>query len=84
MARAEKIIEKIKTKPTLSSIKWDELVWLLRRLGYEVLNGNGSRRKFHNAEKDHLINLHEPHPGNELKTYAIDQVREKLEEIGLI
>jgi hypothetical protein len=31
-----------------------------------------------------MINLHEPHPGNEVKPYAIDQVREKLEEIGLI
>ncbi|MEM6250483.1 hypothetical protein AAGS29_17930 [Shewanella sp. VAX-SP0-0CM-1] len=29
-----------------------------------------------------LINLHKPHPKNELKAYALRQVRDKLTEWG--
>lgn len=84
MAQADKIIEKIKAKPTPSNIKWDELVLALKHLGYAVITHSGSRRKFYNAEKDNMISLHRPHPGNEVKPCYIRDVRETLEEIGLI
>lgn len=84
MAQADKIIEKIKAKPTPSNIKWDELVAVLKHLGYKVIMNSGSRRKFHHAEKDNVISLHKPHPGNEVKPCNIREVRETLEEIGLI
>ena len=84
MAQAEKIIEKIKTKPTPSNVKWDELVLALKHLGYRVILGKGSRRKFYCVDKDHVISLHRPHPGNEVKPCYVKDVREKLEEIGLI
>lgn len=84
MAQADKIIEKIKAKPTPSNIKWDELVAALKHLGYEVITNSGSRRKFYNTEKNNMISLHRPHPGNEVKPCYIKEVRETLEEIGLI
>jgi predicted RNA binding protein YcfA (HicA-like mRNA interferase family) len=84
MAQANKIIEKIKAKPTPSNIKWDELVLVLKHLGYKVIKNSGSRRKFHNTEKDNMISLHRPHPGHEVKPCYIKEVRETLEEIGLI
>ena len=67
-----------------SNIKWDELVAVLKHLGYKVIMNSGSRRKFHHAEKDNVISLHKPHPGNEVKPCYIREVRETLEEIGLI
>jgi predicted RNA binding protein YcfA (HicA-like mRNA interferase family) len=84
MAKVDKIIEKIKTKPTLRNIKWDDLVTVLKHLGYKALTNTGSRRKFYHAEKDNMIHIHEPHPGNEVKPCYIENVRETLEEIGLI
>jgi predicted RNA binding protein YcfA (HicA-like mRNA interferase family) len=84
MAQAEKIIEKIKAKPAPNNIKWDELVVALKHLGYKEITNSGSRRKFFNVEMNNLISLHRPHPGNEVKPCFIKQVREKLEEIGLI
>lgn len=84
MAQADKIIEKFKAKPTPSNVKWDELVLALKHLGYTVILGKGSRRKFYCAEKDNVISLHKPHPGNEVKPCYIKAVRETLEEIGLI
>ena len=84
MAQADKTIEKIKGKPTSSNIKWDELVVALKHLGYKEITNSGSRRKFFNVEMNNLISLHRPHPGNEVKPCYIKQVREKLEEIGLI
>ena len=84
MAQADKTIEKINAKPTPSNIKWDELVVALKHLGYKEITNSGSRRKFFNVEMNNLISLHRPHPGNEVKPCFIKQVREKLEEIGLI
>lgn len=84
MAKAEKIIEKIKVKPSLSNIKWDDLVLALKHLGYKLLSNSGSRRRFFNQEHDHVICLHEPHPGNEVKPCYIKDVRESLEEMELI
>ena len=84
MAQADKIIEKIKAKPTPSNIKWDELVTALKRLGYKEITNSGSRRKFFHQEENNMISLHRPHPGNEVKPCYIKEVRETLEEIGLI
>ena len=84
MAQADKTIEKIKAKPTPSNIKWDELVVALKHLGYKEITNSGSRRKFFNVEMNNLISLHRPHPGNEVKPCYIKDVRETLEEIGLI
>lgn len=84
MAQADKIIQKIKAKPKPSNIKWDELVIALKHLGYKMILNKGSRRKFYCEQKDNLIILHQPHPGNEVRPCYIKAVRETLEEIGLI
>ena len=84
MARVERVIEKIQAKPTPANIRWDELVAALRHLGYEVINSRGSRRKFHHPGTNHLISLHQPHPHQEVLPCYIRQVRDALEETGLI
>jgi hypothetical protein len=76
MSKTEKLIEKL-TNPT-GAMTWDELVTLLGRLGYSVKQGDGSRVKFTNGKPEEMINLHRPHPSNELKRYVKAQVVEKL------
>ena len=66
------------------TFKWSELATLLKLLGYKEIQGEGSRVKFDNGDPDALINLHRPHPGNEMKLYAIKQVKEKPKSGGLI
>ena len=65
---------------------WNELVRMLNAFGYsEVPTGKtgGSRQQFR-CDGRRTIDLHKPHPGNIVKTYACDAVRRKLEEEGLI
>ncbi len=82
MSKLDKLIQKMSNKN--ATWTWNELVSLLTKLGYEKVEGAGSRVKFDNGNIDHLINMHKPHPSNEVKDYAIRQVREILNKGGLI
>lgn len=78
MSKLEKLIEKMHNHQ--ATWTWDELVRLLT----EQIEGAGSRVKFDNGNVEDLINLHKPHPGNEVRAYVIRQVREKLQNGGLL
>ena len=84
MARRDKLIEKLRRHPR--DFTWDELVSLLKSLGYKFIKSGkttGSRRHF--LHPDHgVICLYQPHPGNVLKKYQVDQILEVLEQEGLI
>lgn len=82
MSRLAKALEKLRAKPTPPDITWDELKSILERLGYKLLNGSGSRRKFHHKDKDLLIICHEPHPGPNVDRGCIADVAEHLEMNG--
>ena len=85
MSKAEKLLEKLLRKPR--DFTYDELVGLLSYLGYEELKKGktgGSRRAFSNRVTKHVIRLHKPHPGNELKIYQINEIIEELINIGRI
>lgn len=81
MSKQQKLIQKLLSAKTF---KWSEMVTLLKMLAYEEDQGDGSRVKFDNGNPEDLINLHKPHPGNEMKSYAVKQVREKLQRGNLI
>ena len=80
----KKALDRICTSPTPTDIRWAELVSALQHLGYALLKGGGSRRKFHHPETNHIIILHEPHPSSIVAKCYIEQVVEKLTERGLI
>lgn len=81
MSKFEKLLQRLLSRP--KDFTWDELVTLMRKLGYEELSGAGSRKKFVNENKD-MISLHRPHPGKILKRYMLDIVIEHLKEKGKI
>jgi len=81
MARNDKLIAKLKAAKTMT---WADLVKALTVLGYQPVEGNGSRVKFDNGNPAQLINLHRPHPDNEVKAYALRQVRGKLKDWGYL
>lgn len=85
MSKNEKLLEKLKNKP--KSFKYDELRKVMSFLGYEESTQgktSGSRVAFIHQETKHIIRLHKPHPGNELKEYQIKLVIQELETWGLI
>lgn len=63
---------------------WPELETLLKGFGYRLIDGDGSRVKFDNGNPQAMINLHKPHPGNELRAYIKRQIIERLKAGGLI
>lgn len=82
MSKLEKLLEKIRNPQ--AKWTWGDLCSLLKKLGYTQEEGDGSRVKFDNGNPLDLINLHKPHPGNEVKSYVIRQVREKLKNGGML
>jgi hypothetical protein len=85
MSKEEKLIIKFLQKP--KDFTYDELKKMLNGFGYiEDQNGktSGSRVAFIHDKTKHIIRLHKPHPGNELKMYQIDLIRKELEEKGIL
>jgi len=76
MTKLDKLITRFKSRP--SDFSWDELVTLLKRLGFEELQGNGSRVKFFHKKFNCLIQLHKPHPAKTLKHYMVREVLNML------
>ena len=78
MSKLDKLVARLLSQPT--DFTWDELLRLLRALGYRELAAGktgGSRRAFGN-EAGTLIRLHQPHPGNVLKQYQLKQLIQQL------
>jgi hypothetical protein len=84
MSRKEKLIARFKTRPR--DFTWDELVRLLHYLGYgEITAGktSGSRYRFMD-ESSHKLKFHRPHSDSAVKMYVIDDLIEKLKQVGKI
>lgn len=74
---------KARLKAEPSDYTFDEARSLLKSLGYTEYNkgkSSGSRVMF--AKDGVKILLHKPHPGNEMKRYAVQQLKDQLESMG--
>ena len=82
MGTKEKLIERIKQQPL--DFTFREAKRLLSLLGYDLSHKgktSGSRIIFYKNGKAPIM-LHKPHPGNELKHYAVKQLLETLLDNG--
>ena len=80
--KQRKVLEKIFQKPTPSNIKYNEVESLLISLGVNVdTSRKGSNVYFEYNGK--MQNIHRPHPQNELKKYAVEDIRNFLSSIGV-
>ncbi|MFT6338826.1 MAG: hypothetical protein ACJATI_005605 [Halioglobus sp.] len=85
MSKYEKLIAKLLNRR--STITYLEIAYLLGKLGYkETQKGktSGSRVAFINKREQHIIRLHKPHPGNELKDYVKKEIISELKDKNLI
>ncbi len=85
MNKAEKLLNRFLSKPT--DFSYQELKRLLSGFGYEESTKgrtSGSRVAFINEKTKHIIRLHKPHPGPNLKAYQLKLVETALREEGHI
>lgn len=84
MSAFEKLLYRFLLIP--KDFTYKELTRLLKHFGYRVYakgKTSGSRIVFINNE-NHIIRLHKPHPGNELKGYQLKYVLEELRKKGYV
>ena len=84
MSKHQKALERLCASPPASDIKWQDLRGVLEHLGYEMLKGGGSRRKFYHPQKKALIICHQPHPTPSVDKGCIADVIEHLKLYGFI
>jgi len=85
MSKQEKLLARFKSIP--ADFTFEELTTLLQALGYIRVSGGktgGSRVEFRDTDSGAPIKLHKPHPGNIVKKYALEQLKEYLEGWGKI
>jgi predicted RNA binding protein YcfA (HicA-like mRNA interferase family) len=78
MAKRDKLFDRFMKTPALKDLTFNELETLLANLGFEKIDGSGSRVKFVNKASGLIVSLHKPHPSNILKEYIIKQIQEVL------
>lgn len=81
MSKKDKLLRKFLAKPLKRDLTYTELQTLFESLGYREIQGQGSRVSFYHKQLDDMLDLHKPHPGNELKLYQVRLIQQKLREI---
>jgi predicted RNA binding protein YcfA (HicA-like mRNA interferase family) len=84
MSRYSKALAKLAAVAAPADLKWDELRALLEHLGYKLMKGAGSRRKFYHEGKDALIICHCPHPSPNVDKGCVADVAAHLTAHGFI
>ena len=82
MGKTEKLLERLENAK--NTFPYRDLVVLLNQLGYEKFEMAGSRVRFFNAQTQHMILLHRPHPENEIKGGALKAVKQALKQEKLL
>ncbi len=80
-SKQKKVYEKIFKNPVLSDIEWAEIENLLKSLGANISEGNGSRVRIElNGER---AVFHRPHPERVTDKGAVKSMRRFLENTGV-
>jgi len=79
--KQKKTLLNIYTDPALKNIKWTSVKSLIVALNGIIEQGNGSRVRI--VIEGMSVNIHTPHPGNELKPYQVRAIRKLLKDQGI-
>lgn len=85
MGRLEKVKDKFLNHHSV--VTFNDLKYMLSQMNYkEKRTGktSGSRVAYVNTQTNHIIRLHKPHPGNELKKYVKNYIVKELIKQGLL
>ncbi len=80
-SKQKRTLAAVFTDPISASIEWKDIESLFMSLEVEVIEGRGSRVRFH---KDGVIAVfHRPHPRKEAKPYQVKDARKFLKQLGV-
>ena len=80
-SKYKRTLAAIFTDPISVSIEWKDIESLFVTLEVDVIEGRGSRVRFH---KDGVIaTFHRPHPKKEAKPYQVKDARAFLKQLGV-
>ena len=82
MSKKDKLIRRLKTKP--KDFTYEEAKTLLNIFGFIENNKgktSGSKVMFTKELGNKKIEIHKPHPSNILKSYQINEIIKRLEEM---
>jgi len=80
-SRHTKTLRAVFAKPVEGNIKFSDIEALVRGLGGEVREGEGSRVAL--LLNGGLKHAHRPHPGKEAKRYQVKEIKEWLIAVGV-
>lgn len=81
LTKHDRTLTSIFATPTQATIEWRDVEALMSHLGATKTEGRGSRVRF--ALNGRKLDMHRPHPGNELRRYAVKDVRDFLTQVGI-
>ena len=74
-------LQRIFSRPTPANVQWAEIESLMRAVGVDVIEAEGSR--VHLVAKSLALVVHRPHPRPEVGGATVQVIREFLREIGV-
>jgi hypothetical protein len=80
-SKQKRTLKTIYTDPVSSSLAWKDIESLFVSLEAEVIEGNGSRVRFH--KNGIIVSFHRPHPKKEAKPYQVRDTRSFLKQLGV-
>ncbi len=80
--RQRRTLARVFERPTCADLRRGEFASLMPALGADEDAGAGSRVPFVPAGS--ILGLHRPHPEPELRTYAVEDVRDFLAARGVV
>ena len=80
-SKQKRTLRAIYTDPVSASMAWKDIESLFISVGTDVIEGNGSRVRFH--KNGVIASFHRPHPKKEAKPYQIRDTRAFLKQLGV-
>ena len=80
-SKQKKTLAAVFSDPVSGTINWSDIEKLLTAAGAEIVEGSGSRVRFH--KNGEIETFHRPHPAKEAKRYQVRAARAFLERIGV-
>jgi hypothetical protein len=82
VSKHSKLLARLLSVP--ADFTWDELLTVVGKLGFKEKSDKGGSYRTFIDDAGRKLFLHEPHPQNVLKKYAIRKVIDALNEYGLL
>ncbi|WP_366929915.1 type II toxin-antitoxin system HicA family toxin [uncultured Zhongshania sp.] len=80
-SKQKRTLTAIFSDPASSTLAWKDIESLFISLSVDVIEGSGSRVRFH--KDGHIASFHRPHPKKEAKPYQVKDARTFLKQLGV-